>query len=93
MTRRCCAMNSKHIACLELKFLRNNLKLIFLDKEIGYTDCTANALGNIELHRDTLPISGRGDRASVIETLDVGSIPCRVKTKTIIEVGIHSFLS
>ena len=91
MTRSCCLMNSKHIACLELKFLGYHLKFIFFDKQIGYTDCTANALCNIELYRDSLQISGRIDRASVIETLDLRSIPCLVKTKTI-ELGIHSFL-
>ena len=35
-------------------------------------------------------ISGRVDRASVTETVDSGSIPGRVKPKTI-KIGIHSF--
>ena len=37
-----------------------------------------------------LPISGRVDRASAIEAVDSGSIPGRVKPKTI-KIGIHSF--
>ena len=85
-------MNSKHIACLKIKFFKCHLKFIFLDKETGYTDCTANALCNIELYRDSWPISSRVGWASVIETLDLGSIPCQVKKKTI-ELGIHSFLA
>ena len=36
------------------------------------------------------PISGRVDRASAIETVDLGSIPGRVIPKTI-KIGIHSF--
>ena len=36
------------------------------------------------------PISGRVDRASATETVDSGSIPGRVKPKTI-KIGIHSF--
>ena len=36
------------------------------------------------------PISGRVDRASATETVDTGSIPGRVKPKTI-KIGIHSF--
>ena len=36
------------------------------------------------------PISGRVDRASATETVDLGSIPSRVKPKTI-KIGIHSF--
>ena len=36
------------------------------------------------------PISGRVDRASATETVDLGSIPGRVKPKTI-KIGIHSF--
>ena len=35
-------------------------------------------------------ISGRVDRASATETVDSGSIPGRVKPKTI-KIGIHSF--
>ena len=35
-------------------------------------------------------ISGRVDRASATETVDLGSIPGRVKPKTI-KIGIHSF--
>ena len=35
-------------------------------------------------------ISGRVDKASVTETVDSGSIPDRVKSKTI-KIGIHSF--
>ena len=36
-----------------------------------------------------LRISGRVDRASAFETVDLGSIPSRVKPKTII-IGIQS---
>ena len=36
------------------------------------------------------PISGRVDRASATEAVDMGSIPSRVKPKTI-KIGIHSF--
>ena len=36
------------------------------------------------------PISGRVDTASATETVDLGSIPGRVKPKTI-KIGIHSF--
>ena len=36
------------------------------------------------------PISGRTDRASASEAVDLGSIRGRVKPKTII-IGIHSF--
>ena len=38
----------------------------------------------------TRPISGRVDRASATEAVDSGSIPGRVKPKTI-KIGIHSF--
>ena len=37
-----------------------------------------------------VPISGRVDRASGTETVDSGSIPGRVKPKTI-KIGIHNF--
>ena len=40
--------------------------------------------------RCTRPISGRVDRASATEAVDSGSIPGRVKPKTI-KIGIHSF--
>ena len=36
------------------------------------------------------PISGRVDRKSATEAVDSGSIPGRVKPKTI-KIGIHSF--
>ena len=36
------------------------------------------------------PISGRVDRASATKAVDSGSIPGRVKPKTI-KIGIHSF--
>ena len=36
------------------------------------------------------PISGQVDRASAAEAADSGSIPSRVKPKTI-RIGIHSF--
>ena len=36
------------------------------------------------------PISGRADRASATEEVDLGSIPGRVKPKTR-KIGIHSF--
>ena len=39
----------------------------------------------------TRPISGRVDRACATEAVDSGSIPGRVKPKTI-KIGIHSFL-
>ena len=38
----------------------------------------------------TYPISGRVDRASAAETVDLSLIPGRVKPKTI-KIGIHSF--
>ena len=37
-----------------------------------------------------IPISGRVDRASATETVDLGSIPGRIKPKNI-KIGIHSF--
>ena len=37
-----------------------------------------------------LLISGREDRASATDAVDLGSIPGRVKPKTI-KIGIHSF--
>ena len=40
--------------------------------------------------QSTLPISGRVDRASATEAVDSGSIPGRVKPKTI-RISIHSF--
>ena len=40
------------------------------------------------IYSDT--ISGRVDRASATEAVDSGSIPGRVKPKTI-KIGIHSF--
>ena len=36
------------------------------------------------------PISGRVNRASATEAVDLGSIPGRVKPKTL-KIGIHSF--
>ena len=39
----------------------------------------------------SLPITGRVDRASATETVDLSSIPSRVKPKTL-KIGIHSFL-
>ena len=39
---------------------------------------------------EVAPISGRVDRASAAETVDSGSIPGRVKPKTI-KIGILSF--
>ena len=39
---------------------------------------------------DQWSISGRVDRASATEAVDTGSIPGRVKPKTI-KIGIHSF--
>ena len=36
------------------------------------------------------PVGGRVDRASATDTVDSGSIPGRVKPKTI-KIGIHSF--
>ena len=44
----------------------------------------------IEFIRQYLPFSGRVDRASATEAVDSGSIPGRVKPKTI-KIGIHSF--
>ena len=41
---------------------------------------------------NTITISGQVDRASATETVDSGSIPGRVKPKTII-IGIYSFPS
>ena len=37
------------------------------------------------------PISGRVDRASATETVDLGSIPSPVKPKSV-KIGIYSFL-
>ena len=37
-----------------------------------------------------MQVSGRVDRASATEAVDLGSIPSRVKPKTI-KIGIHSF--
>ena len=44
----------------------------------------------VNLQGDVKPISGRVDRASATEAVDTGSIPGRVKPKTI-KIGIHSF--
>ena len=41
-------------------------------------------------NRDRKIYSGRVDRASATEAVDTGSIPGRVKPKTI-KIGIHSF--
>ena len=41
-------------------------------------------------HIEKEPISGRVDRASVTEAVDLGSIPGRVRPN-IIKIGIHSF--
>ena len=38
------------------------------------------------------PSSGRVDRASATEAVDLGSIPGRVKSNTI-QIGIHSFFA
>ena len=46
----------------------------------------------VYLDSTLLTISGRVDRASVTEAVDSGSIPDRVKPKTI-KIGIHSFLA
>ena len=40
--------------------------------------------------QNSAKISGRVDRASATETIDLGSIHSRVKPKTI-KIGIHSF--
>ena len=40
--------------------------------------------------KSDLPICGRMDRASATEMVDSGSIPSRVKPKTI-KIGIYSF--
>ena len=45
---------------------------------------------NQQMSNITVPISGRVDRASATEAVDSGSIPGRVKPKTI-KIGIHSF--
>ena len=44
----------------------------------------------IDNSSNSKPISGRVDRASATETVDLGSIPGRVKPKTI-KIVIHSF--
>ena len=44
----------------------------------------------ISKHLPTEPISGRMERASATEAVDLGSIPGRVKPKTK-KIGIHSF--
>ena len=52
-----------------------------------YCDCTNKSLRSL---RNFKPISIRVDRASATEAVDTGSIPGRVKPKTI-KIGIHSF--
>ena len=49
----------------------------------------SNGLAERTIQTDK-PISGRVDRASATETIDSGSIPGRVKPKTI-KIVIHSF--
>ena len=44
----------------------------------------------IDNSSNSKPISGRVDRASATETVDLGSIPGRAKPKTI-KIVIHSF--
>ena len=57
----------------------------------GYNDPGAHGLwGAHEAAHGLQPISGRVDRASATEAVDSGSIPGRVKPKTI-KIGIHSF--
>ena len=46
--------------------------------------------GSKQSNRTGTSISGHVDRASATETVDSGSIPGRVKSKTI-KIGIHSF--
>ena len=48
------------------------------------------AIGHVSLVLDFAPIRGRVDRASASEVVDSGSIPGRVKPKTI-KIGFHSF--
>ena len=51
----------------------------------------ARLVRNIPWSRCFRPtVSGRVDRASTTEAVDLGSIPCRVKPKTI-KIGVHSF--
>ena len=69
-------------------------------RPISLTSCISKLFEHLILSRLTfhlelnhllhLPISGRVDRASATEAVDLGSIPGRVKPKTI-EIGIHSF--
>ena len=49
-----------------------------------------NQLDDLELDESVLPICGLVDRASATEAVDSGSIPGRVKSKTM-KFGIHSF--
>ena len=51
---------------------------------LWYIQCTFKWSSSLDL------ISGRVDRASATETVDLGSIPGRVKPRTI-KIGIHSF--
>ena len=44
----------------------------------------------MKLKKNILPISGQVDRASATEAVDLGSIPGRVKPKTL-KIGTHSF--
>ena len=54
-------------------------------------DKTTDILSQVTLiTKATLSISDRVDRASATETVDWGSIPSRVKPKTI-KTGIYSF--
>ena len=49
-----------------------------------------DSVRNPKTSKWTQPISGRVDRAYAAETVDLGSVPGRVKPKTI-KIGIHSF--
>ena len=69
-----------------------------------YEECAANRIDNISdeilieesgkyiNYLSFLPISGQVNTASATETVDLGSIPGRVKPKTI-KINIHVFSS
>ena len=56
----------------------------------GHIKVVLTHKGHLQPRATYLTISGRVDRASATEAVDTGSIPGRVKPKTI-KIGIHSF--
>ena len=68
----------------------NQIIISVTTEQPGFSVPNQHAKRKIKQHRAIQPISGRVDRASATETVDSGSIPGRVKPKTI-QIGIHSF--